>query len=60
MNKFRGVLTYSWAVFKHLLKYPYVWAAFVGLSFAMGGMYGLLYRELFATGIAGGDRKSVV
>ena len=54
MNKFRGVLTYSWAVFKHLLKYPYVWAAFVGLSFAMGGMYGLLYRELFATGIAGG------
>ena len=54
MRKFRGVLTYSWAVFKHLLKYPYIWAAFVGLSFAMGGMYGLLYRQLFATGITAG------
>lgn len=55
MKKNNGMLTYSWAVFKHLLKYPYIWAAFVGLSFAMGGMYGLLYRELFATGIGTGS-----
>lgn len=42
---------YAGQVIKHLSHYPALWLSLIMLPLVLGGMYGLLYRSLFSTGI---------